>query len=52
MIAAAVVSFVVAEVLFVEKPKEVLVSFELLTVPTEVLAGLSIRVKELIVMSG
>ena len=44
--------FVVVEVLFVEKTKEVLVSFELITVPAGVLAGLSIRVKELIVMSG
>ena len=53
VVAAAVVSsFVVVEVLFVEKTKEVLVSFELITVPAGVLAGLSVRVKELIVMSG
>ena len=48
------VSLVVVEVLSVEKTKEVLVSFvtfELLAVPAEVLAELSIREKELIVMS-
>ena len=48
------VSLVVVEVLSVEKTKEVLVSFvtfELLAVPAEVLAELSIREKELMVMS-
>ena len=48
------VSLGVVEVLSVEKTKEVLVSFvtfELLAFPAEVLAELSIREKELIVMS-
>ena len=40
------------EVLFVEKTKDTLVTFELLAGPAEVLAGLAMRVKELIVMSG
>ena len=48
----SLVMLVVVEVLFVEKPKEVLVTFELPAVPIEVLAGVSIRVKELMVMSG
>ena len=48
----SLVMLVVVEVLFLEKPKEVLVTFELPTVAIEVLAGVSIRVKELMVMSG
>ena len=44
----SLVILVVVEVLFVEKTKDILVSFELLAV----LAGLAMRVKELIVMSG
>ena len=48
----SLVMLVVVEVLFVEKPKVVLVMFELPTVAIEVLAGVSIRVKELMVMSG
>ena len=48
----SLVMLVIVEVLFLEKPKEVLVMFELPTVAIEVLAGVSIRVKELMVMSG
>ena len=39
------------EVFLVEKTKDVFVSFELLAVSSEVLAGLAMRVKELMVMS-
>ena len=48
----SLVMLVVVEVLFVEKTNELLVTFELPVVPIEVLAGLSNRVKELMVMSG
>ena len=40
------------EVFLVEKTKDVFVSFELLAVASEVLAGLAMRVNELMVMSG
>ena len=50
--AMSLVILMVVEVVFLEKTKEVSVSFELLAVSSEVLAGLATRVKELIVMSG
>ena len=49
--AMSLVILMVVEVVFLEKTKEVSVSFELLAVSSEVLRGLAMRVKELMVMS-